>query len=433
MPGLLDFLGLDQQPQQGGLLNQEQQGPDWRAILQRAGDFGQGLLQASGPSMSPVAPSLGQMLGAGAQAMQQGDQNRQVGAMRDMQAKAMGQQFQQNQMAMDATKRKQDANTRLAQAFAPTQVADASGQIGYAPPKPVDIASFVRNNFADLVDAGHDPTQLMAAMQKGPKTTVLKPGDVAYDENTGQERFRAPEKQDPTELEKTMLAAGVVKGSPEWNKTLLDYAQRKGEGSQTNVNVTNSTGKSLSGEIGPMMRESRDSALGAIDSIDAVGRIRGSLDNANFGPGATVRTAVDRLAQVFGVGGADANERLANTRQAIKGLAELTLAARRALKGQGSVTENEGKLVERAASGSIDDLSIPEIRVILDVQERLARKQYKMHEVQLNNLKTNSYWAEAAPFYAVPPLPAPIASLGGSPGVTPDAARAELERRKKGR
>ena len=236
MPGLLDFLGLDQQPQQGGLLNQEQQGPDWRAILQRAGDFGQGLLQASGPSMSPVAPSLGQMLGAGAQAMQQGDQNRQVGAMRDMQAKAMGQQFQQNQMAMDATKRKQDANTRLAQVFAPTQAADASGQIGYSAP-PMDAAAFLKDprNFATMVEAGHDPLQLMQAMNKPDDGAILPEGATYIDKRTGKTITQgAPKKP---EFERELDSLYPDQNDPRRIKIMEDYVKRKGQGPQTNVNV----------------------------------------------------------------------------------------------------------------------------------------------------------------------------------------------------
>jgi hypothetical protein len=185
MPGLLDFLGLDQQPQQGGLLNQEQQGPDWRAILQRAGDFGQGLLQASGPSMSPVAPSLGQMLGAGAQSMQAGDQNRQAGAMRDMQAKSMGQQFEQNAMQMQEAKDKKAIQQRIAQKFGPSSmmVANSSGQMA---PQPFDMASISKDPaiFGDLVSIYGLPA-VMEMAKKQRDILKLGPNEKAFDATTG--------------------------------------------------------------------------------------------------------------------------------------------------------------------------------------------------------------------------------------------------------
>lgn len=157
-------------------------------------------------------------------------------------------------------------------------------------------------------------------------------------------------------------------------------------------------------EIGPMLTESKNSATGAVDALDAVGRINNALasGNVNLGPTATIRNKIDQLAEVAGIGGKDTAERLVNTRQTIRALAQFTIAARKQLKGQGQVSDFEGKLLQRAESGEIDDFTMPELKAFVGVTERLATKQYERHQQNLAIMRKNDNLKELTPFYEVP-------------------------------
>jgi hypothetical protein len=166
-------------------------------------------------------------------------------------------------------------------------------------------------------------------------------------------------------------------------------------------------GESLSKEIGPMMTESRASALGAIDTIDTVGRARKAIESGlvSVGPTATIRQKIGQVAQMMGVGGKDNEEQIVNTRNVIRSLGQFSLAARKSLKGQGQVSDFEGKLLIKAESGDIEDMTIPELKSFLSVTDRLAHRQYDAHQHNLKTMKSNPKMSEAAPFYEVPELP----------------------------
>jgi hypothetical protein len=166
-------------------------------------------------------------------------------------------------------------------------------------------------------------------------------------------------------------------------------------------------GESLSKEIGPMMSESRASAMGAIDTIDTVQRARAAIETGmvSVGPTATIRQKIGQVAQMLGVGGKDNEEQIVNTRNVIRSLGQFSLAARKSLKGQGQVSDFEGKLLIKAESGDIEDMTIPELKSFLSVTDRLAHRQYESHQNNLKTMKANPKLSEVAPFYEVPEVP----------------------------
>ena len=157
-----------------------------------------------------------------------------------------------------------------------------------------------------------------------------------------------------------------------------------------------------------MMAESRASALGALETVDAVGRIGQAIEKGvvTLGPLATVRNKTDQIALLLGVGGQTTAERLVNTRSTIRGLAQFAVSARKALKGQGQVSDFEGKLWMRAEAGEIDDMTLPELKSFVAVTNRLARRQYQMHQENLKKMRGRKDLEGVAPFYDVPELPA---------------------------
>lgn len=428
MPGLLDFLGLDQQPQQGGLLNQEQQGPDWRAILQRAGDFGQGLLQASGPSMSPVAPSLGQMLGAGAQAMQQGDQNRQVGAMRDMQAKAMGQQFQQNQMAMQQTKDKQAAIAELAsftsaspqrngEMVQPAGMNVSGGQL--------DVAALRKNpGFMNAYARAYGAPAAIEFATKKPEYTKVGAGETVLGPDM-KPLYTAPEKQEPTELEKTLIAAGVQKGSPVWNQALMNYAQRKGDVAKTTINMPQDDGlseywKQLGKKLPDLESQARSAARTNTSLADMVKIGDSKTYSGRLAPGAI---GASQFLESLGV--KYQPEVLSNTREFEAQKNILVLDVMASMGGARGFSKEESAVLYDAFPKIIDS---PEAR------SRIAKMLMNRNNLVIEDYNSTRDLFESAIGKKLPSprfAPGTAPSPGGNSGPTPEDARAELERRRK--
>lgn len=175
------------------------------------------------------------------------------------------------------------------------------------------------------------------------------------------------------------------------------------------LKVENKLGEGLAGKVGEIAAEGRSAASGAVGIVDTVTRVKDAIEkgNVNLGPGATIRTKADQVAQFMGIGGETTTERLVNTRNTIRGLAQFTVNARKALKGQGQVSDYEGKLLTKAESGDIDDFTLPELKDFLRVTERLARQAHSEHKRILGVMggSDNEAVRGLVPYFDVPDLP----------------------------
>lgn len=181
-------------------------------------------------------------------------------------------------------------------------------------------------------------------------------------------------------------------------------------GVSVDVKVPIKVGESLANKVGDIASEGRNAASGAADIVTTVGRVKSALDsgNLNLGPGSTVLNKVDQVAQVLGVGGRTTEERLVNTRNVTRGLAQFALGARKQLKGQGQITEYEQKLLERAEAGNIGDFTVPELKDFLTVTDKLARKTHAEHK-RIIGVMANSKDESVrglVPYFDIPDLPA---------------------------
>jgi len=95
------------------------------------------------------------------------------------------------------------------------------------------------------------------------------------------------------------------------------------------------------------------------------------------GPGATGQMFLSQVAnKMYGVAN---EETLANTRQLITGLSELSLSSRGALKGQGTITEGEGALLIKAKSAP-ESLTVPEYKRLFTLFEKQDKRAIEQHE-----------------------------------------------------
>lgn len=156
----------------------------------------------------------------------------------------------------------------------------------------------------------------------------------------------------------------------------------KAGASNVTVNAGNTLGTSLAGGVGEILKTSQTQAQGALQTIDTANQIRDAISSGKVMAGPTTSLKV-WAAQAFG---GDQNK-LNETRKAIQGLAKLTLAARSQLKGQGQISDYEGKVLAKATSGEIDDLSVGEIDTLAQLADRAARLQIKSNADTLGRVR----------------------------------------------
>lgn len=178
----------------------------------------------------------------------------------------------------------------------------------------------------------------------------------------------------------------------------------------TNVSITQSTGKSLAGEVGPILKESVAQTQGAYRTLDSADKILTALESNNMitGPLATQRIQAGRLATSLGFAGKDEGQKLANTQQAVQGLAGLVLAGRQQMRGEGAISASESTIAERAMSGDIN-MTPAELAMLANAAKRVGQYQIQTHNQRLEAMKADPELKGLVPFYSVSPMAAPAA------------------------
>lgn len=211
----------------------------------------------------------------------------------------------------------------------------------------------------------------------------------------------------------------------------FEYAQKNPEFAQYQVglkkagapNVTTIMGKSIAGEVGPMMKEAQGIAQAAVKTEDSANRITQAIDSNKLftGTGANVRLGAAQLANTLGLGGDTLEAKIGNTRQAMQGLAELTLQGRQQMRGQGAITESESKLAERAISGDIT-FTPTEIKQLANAAKRASEYTYGTYQTKLSEMAKNPDTAGLVPYYQVPRM-TPMGAMPDQSAIDAEIAR----------
>jgi hypothetical protein len=114
---------------------------------------------------------------------------------------------------------------------------------------------------------------------------------------------------------------------------------------------------------------------------------------------------------MLGATGDTAGQKIANTRQAIQGLAQLTLQGRKQMRGEGAITESEGSLAQRAMSGDVS-LTAAEIKQLAIAAKRSAKFTYDQHQSMMNALAKDS--PNSLPYYQIEVNPNIFGPVGSS-------------------
>ncbi len=361
---------------------------------------------AKGPYLARVAAGLAQ-----GERFKQGraEQARQR-SQDEMQAEYK--QLMMRKMQMDAEReqrgmQEQDSMRSLAKQFQipgapasagmPANEMDSGMDMGAVAAKP---AGYDFTGYANALSAINPSAGLAmkASLAKDkPKMTVVAPGYTVWNEGTGRAEFTAPARTEAVDYNKPFLPDGTP------NEAYQKYSLTKAKNGATQIGMPRidiKMGDSVAGQIGPMAKDSRTQAQGAVKMFDAADRIDAALKSGmvSAGPGTTQIQTVKQLVQKVG-GGND--EGIRQTRQVIKSLAQMAVEARKQLAGQGQVTESEAAAVAKADAGDINDLTTGELQDLVTLTRRAAHYSAKGHQEILDSMSTNDGTKGGVPFYKV--------------------------------
>lgn len=213
------------------------------------------------------------------------------------------------------------------------------------------------------------------------------------------------------------------------NTALIDVKRSIAKSGAANVNV-NTANKPMLTELGKGVGEGITNAWmgaqSAAGTLQNVAQMRTGLNNAFVGPTANQRISLAQIGEVLGVNGATTTEKLENTRNIMQGLARQELSAAGQMKGQGQITESERGILRKAESGQINELTKPELNVLLGALEKTANARISMHNQNLQRLKRDPAAAGVADYMnvEVPSVvnkPNPSAPSGGGNRIRFDA------------
>jgi hypothetical protein len=242
------------------------------------------------------------------------------------------------------------------------------------------------------------PTELHADIDALEK--MAKSGSITGDQlRQGIQSIRTVSSQDKTADTKEYKFAqsqGFTGSFQDWLKSVKPLGA-------TQVNVAaNTFAKEFGKGVSDAIQTTYNSANAAQGTIATIQSIRPLVQAGVYaGPLSNAPRVIDQLASSLGVAGANTEEKLARTAQAMQGLASLELTAATAMKGQGQITENERALIQRAAGGNFKDFTQKEVLSLLNSLEKVSNSKIATHEKNLSALKKRKDTGDLAEFYSL--------------------------------
>ena len=284
---------------------------------------------------------------------------------------------------------------------------------GGAPAVKPNAKAASANLFADPRASTRLQDFAFTKMNEGPMKVGID--DVLLDKDTYQPIYQGAGKQ-PDSI-KYAIAIGQLPSDPKtWNAQQAAYAktlvESKASSGANKYDFSNMLGKSVS-DIQPMLIASKTATSGAIQQADAANRIIEAVDTNKIftGAGANQKLQLAQIGSMLGVAGDNAEQKIGNTRQAIQGLAQLTLQGRKQMRGEGAITESEGALAQRAMSGDVS-LTAAEIKQLANAAKRSAKFTYDQHQSMMGALAKDS--PNSLPYYQIEVNPNIFGPVGGS-------------------
>jgi hypothetical protein len=232
---------------------------------------------------------------------------------------------------------------------------------------------------------------------------LAKSGSITGDQlRQGIQSIQTAAAQDLTSDIKEYKAAQNDPKAP-FKGSFIDYLKTVKPLGATQVNVAaNTFAKEFGKGVSEAIQTTYNSANAAQGTISTIQNIRPLVEKGVYaGPLSNAPRVIDQLSSSLGIAGANTEEKLARTAQAMQGLASLELTAATAMKGQGQITENERALIQRAAGGNFKDFTQKEVLSLLNSLEKVANGKIATHEKNLSALKKRKDTGDLAEFYSL--------------------------------
>lgn len=273
-------------------------------------------------------------------------------------------------------------------------------------------------------EAGRKALNELVASQKamGGETTTLAEGSKLIRVNpiTGKVETVAEgapkEKASPADIQGYNLAK-----EQGYQGSFLDYQTALKRAGATNIAVGDKSFQSEFGKgVADAVTSGYQAAQGAVGTLNRIQTLKPLVADGKVFSGTlgSAQVQASRIADAFGIGGANNAEKLQNTALAMQQLAGLELNAAEAMKGQGAITENERNLIKRAAGGDLMNMTAKEVSTLLNGLEKTSNYKIQIHETNLKRLSKNKDLAPLAEYYQLPATPTVVESSGLPAGVT---------------
>lgn len=389
-----------------------------------------GLLGMAGAMLRP-----GGNLGDGFTAYQQG-----LGQGQQMQSQQLYQQAMRQNLEAQAEERRLKAQAAQQQAEARRTFQGMFG-VGQDPAQPSGVdpampglvlprqSAWTQEKVAAGIAAGYTVDQLKAMAESGNMgrakvartADVTGPGGLPQTVQLDDYGGRVGEAMNkPFELRSTSLDGTQINQNPFTGQQVGPALQRtpfghNADGSMTpgyqrskaavaaagatNLNVN--AGKDLASQVGDIMKSERTGVEGAIQLGQSADQLERALDSGRVisGPMASGKIQLLQVGKALNITGKSADEILMNTRQAIRSLAQMDVQARKQLEGQGQVTETEARAVAKAEGGNIDEMTEPELRLLVGLTRKVTAYKASQYKSRLQSVPQ-----ELRPFYEIPGL-----------------------------
>ena len=191
--------------------------------------------------------------------------------------------------------------------------------------------------------------------------------DLLANIQKNQETIRSRNQLSPA-IQETLDYANLTKDQ----QAMFDTLNKK-PSPVTNV-IVDTAEKATGVELGKLVPVLYDRINAAATQFNNIPGYRKALASAITGKFASQRLEAEKIANLLGFRG-DKEQKINATRFLIQGLSEMALNARETLTGQGSVSNYEGELLQRARGGDIN-FTAGELTAILDVSSRAAKQQH---------------------------------------------------------
>jgi hypothetical protein len=351
--------------------------------------------------------------------------------------RAMRQQVQQLQFAqMQQQRAAQEAAALraardeevLRRTFAPVTGVTANAATGIVGPRPEAAQAIGRPPQFDprnvlamggSFDALGQALKINEGLNPAPKLMTVAPGASVINERTAQPMFQAPDRPAETPSAVREYEYAKTQGYP---GTFQQFQLEQRRAGATNIGLPKievKMGEGIASQVGPMLKDSRAQAMAGLSLVDSSQRVLDAAERGNLyaGPLANAQLKVAQVADALGVSGKDTQEKIANTRNVVRGMAEQAVSARAQLGGQAQISNSEQELLTKATSGDIGELTAREIVQIAQLNDRLGRKMHSLHQQQLTTMGQRPELSGIAPFYQVPDLPTPASVRQTGPSV----------------